>query len=64
MTAGTRLGAGRGEQALLQRLIGQCGRQRPAEPGGAGSCQVILHGGAADADLAGDHPGAGVSAKV
>ena len=53
MTAGTQLGAGCGEQALFQRLIRQLTRQWPAECRGSGPGQIILHGGAADADLAG-----------
>ena len=64
MAAGTQFGAGGGEQALFQRLVRQLGRQRPAEVRGIGPCQVILHGRAANADLAGDDPGAGVDAEV
>ena len=64
MAAGAQPGAGRGEQAPFQRLVRQLRWQRPAHPGGGGPRQVILHGAAADADLAGDHPSAGAGTEV
>ena len=64
MAARAQPGAGRREQAPFQRLVRQLGWQRPADPGGGGPRQVILHGATADADLAGDHPSAGAGTEV
>jgi len=55
----------------LQKKLRSCwasrwrpGRQRPADTRRTGSCQIILHGRAADTHIPGDGPSAGVDTKV
>ena len=58
------LAARRGKQQLLQRLVSQIGSQRPAKTRRIGAGQVVLHRGAANADLPGNHPGARVNPEM
>src|SRR5262249_8278306 len=59
-----RLGAGTGEQPLLDRLVGELVRQRPRQLGRRRAGQVLLHGASGDAEFAGNGPIARPGCKV